>query len=568
MMSLNGHADKWNKRRACRVIFVGYKGVGKTSVIARLMERNDIFQNVGRVRELLWEPSNYPLSLRCVDFGNELKHILYPCFFTPKTLYVVVCDAHNDYHQHRETIRYQEEAENWLHLLDKFAPGSPVIVLLNKADKAGQELMLDRLNKCNRAFRSMRNPKLFNVVAKEENLPSDKKEVPLFPEEKTTRDETWRKMRERILAEAYTLCDGKKDPALTQRGNVYSYRTKSFHKVKDLDLMAAGMNRLITEVRSQSLCANRELSPGFLMREDAEAILESDATRSYHDISPDFLLKLMEEREILFPDDNGRWLFPATLPDALSADVNRGIDDSFRKAYLKERLPPNDAKTLHYHCEVAPSLPSNIIVHLFNKKVGALDRTRIWKKGALFSQKDGSCQALVETQLNNSNSLDIWVTGKRDERAAYLQKLRDALMECLAPPESEKESVFSGATWSIRETIEFCCKPDKQREGADKREPIVCRADYLEAVRKASGNELLYVSEVNRMMNPKIILQTQKGQWFEYGLAFIREHSGDFDAFNQLCDTLTHLASLPSLFVMLLGAIMFFLYTFVSFLSP
>ena len=395
-MSLNGNADKWNNRRACRVIFVGYKGVGKTSVIARLMERNDIFQNSGRVREFLWEQPSHQLSLHCVDFGNELKHILYPCFFTPNALYVVVCDALNNYRD-GEIIRYQKEAENWLHLLDKFAPDCPVIVLLNKADKAGQELMLDRLNKCNRVFRAMREPKCFNVVA-EESLPDDNSE------EKKARDNTWREMQERILKEAHTLCEGKKDPALVQKGNIYSYKTQSFKKVKDLDLMAARMNRLIVEVRSQSICANGESPPGFLTRECANAILENDAARARRGIDSSFLLNLMEEREILFPDpdDGGCWLFPATLPDKLSADVNRGIDDSFRKAYLKERFPPNDAKTLHYHCEVAPSLPSNIIVHLFNRKVGKLDRGYVWKKGALFDQKDGG-QALVETQLDNSN---------------------------------------------------------------------------------------------------------------------------------------------------------------------
>lgn len=119
----------------CMVIFLGDGSAGKSSLIDRLMDRSKAFR-IGEslptngVKMRLWstEIDGKDYNLRMLDFGGqEIMHSIHRCFMTDHTVYVVVCESRSDPELDSNVIR-------WLETVRTFAPLSPVILALNKAD--------------------------------------------------------------------------------------------------------------------------------------------------------------------------------------------------------------------------------------------------------------------------------------------------------------------------------------------------------------------------------------------------------------------------------------------------
>lgn|GEM_PF-1404404 len=111
-----------------KVLLVGDGGVGKTSLIKRMLD-NDFDHNEymthginNHDRDI--KINNTTIKAHFWDFGGqEIMHTIHPLFFSRRSLYILVLDG-----------RKEENAEYWLNYIKVFGGNSPVIVVLNKID--------------------------------------------------------------------------------------------------------------------------------------------------------------------------------------------------------------------------------------------------------------------------------------------------------------------------------------------------------------------------------------------------------------------------------------------------
>ena len=120
-----------------KLILVGQGGVGKTSLVKRLLgaafdEHED--QTKGICIEQ-WEldvdhpaQGRVPIALNIWDFGGqEIMHATHQFFLTERSLYLLVLDARQGEDEGR--------LEYWLSLINSFAADAPVLIVINKIDQ-------------------------------------------------------------------------------------------------------------------------------------------------------------------------------------------------------------------------------------------------------------------------------------------------------------------------------------------------------------------------------------------------------------------------------------------------
>jgi internalin A len=122
-----------------KVLLVGQGGVGKTSLVRRLVEgRFDPHENKTEgidIRRWAVTVDEQEIRLNVWDFGGqEIMHATHQFFLTRRSLYLLVLDARLDEEENR--------LEYWLKIIQSFGGDSPIIIVGNKVDQ--QALDLDR----------------------------------------------------------------------------------------------------------------------------------------------------------------------------------------------------------------------------------------------------------------------------------------------------------------------------------------------------------------------------------------------------------------------------------------
>ena len=123
--------------REAKLIMVGQGGVGKTSLVKRLMHNSFDAQETKTEGIALhqWhiDTTRGKVCLNIWDFGGqEIMHATHQFFLTERSAYVLVWDA-------RQEDRYGQ-LEYWLELIRSFGKDSPVLVVMNKCETGAKEL--------------------------------------------------------------------------------------------------------------------------------------------------------------------------------------------------------------------------------------------------------------------------------------------------------------------------------------------------------------------------------------------------------------------------------------------
>jgi internalin A len=116
--------------REMKLIVVGRGGVGKTSIIKRLMgESFDPYERETHginIRELELRCTDGPVQARVWDFGGQqVLHAMHEFFLTARSLYLLVLSERDD--------MADRDAAYWLQLIRSYAGLVPVVVALNKS---------------------------------------------------------------------------------------------------------------------------------------------------------------------------------------------------------------------------------------------------------------------------------------------------------------------------------------------------------------------------------------------------------------------------------------------------
>ena len=133
-----------------KLLIVGQGGVGKTSLVRRLIEDefNEHEQKTEGINIERWTVAAHPqegatkpdanIQVNIWDFGGqEIMHATHQFFLTKRSLYVLVLDARGGEHEGR--LYY------WLKIIQSYGDDSPVLVVINKSDAHKLDLAKNRL---------------------------------------------------------------------------------------------------------------------------------------------------------------------------------------------------------------------------------------------------------------------------------------------------------------------------------------------------------------------------------------------------------------------------------------
>ncbi|MEW6403589.1 MAG: COR domain-containing protein, partial [Chloroflexota bacterium] len=123
-----------------KIIAVGQGGVGKTSLIRRVLENiydpAEVKTDGIAIRKFRFRANKHPFAINVWDFGGqEIMHATHQFFLTKRSLYLLVLDA--------RISQEQNQVEYWLKLIQSFGGDSPVLVVGNRIDE--HPLDIDRM---------------------------------------------------------------------------------------------------------------------------------------------------------------------------------------------------------------------------------------------------------------------------------------------------------------------------------------------------------------------------------------------------------------------------------------
>lgn len=114
-----------------RIIILGDKGAGKTSIARRLSdpqsEMPKLEESTAGVDTAVWKIDDKNVNVHIWDFaGHTVTHAVHQFFLSDRCLYILVCDGKTD---DRERLVY------WLNHIKNYGGNSEVMILVNKKDR-------------------------------------------------------------------------------------------------------------------------------------------------------------------------------------------------------------------------------------------------------------------------------------------------------------------------------------------------------------------------------------------------------------------------------------------------
>ncbi|MDR2940394.1 MAG: GTP-binding protein [Clostridiales bacterium] len=427
--------DNITEINECKLIFLGDGEVGKTSIIERMTHPEyEIIrerpQTDGiRIENYTRLISEKKIKLRIWDFGGqEILHTMHKCFMTSRSIYVVVLDAR----QNQFLTKY---ALYWLDTIEAFAPGSPVVIVINKIDidedaalneaalkEKYPDLRLPIIRTSyyeNIGFDSLEgiiddtvlnssgykyyfNKKWLPIKEKLENMeqPYIKKSV-LFQENKIGGN----KIQESLLKYF-------KDIGISYyyQGQNITLNSENIAVLKP-EWLTGGIYRLITNAPR-----NNALIPRKTINEILSKIKPNDVNTTYtyeKDEEVDFVLDVMRQFEISHKYEDFEFV-PLKLP----------------KSRPEKATWFNKESALHISWE-AEYLPFNVIHRLIVKFFDDIDFECIWLYGGLFKNSISKKSALVYMDINE-RQIDAFVNAEGPSgQKEYLGLIRENLHKIL-----------------------------------------------------------------------------------------------------------------------------------------
>ncbi len=136
-VSQDSPKNEGKRLNEAKIILVGHGGVGKTSLIKQLIDKDfksDENKTEGiDIRHWIVKTHEESIRLRVWDFGGqEIMHATHQFFLTERSLYLLVLNARKD--------EGNNDIEYWLKIIESFGKDSPVLVIANKSDEHALKL--------------------------------------------------------------------------------------------------------------------------------------------------------------------------------------------------------------------------------------------------------------------------------------------------------------------------------------------------------------------------------------------------------------------------------------------
>jgi internalin A len=404
--------------REAKLILVGFGGVGKTSLVNRLV--NDTFdrfeQKTDGIKITDWSitvnPSE-PIHLHIWDFGGqEIMHSTHQFFLTQRSLYLLVLNGRQG--------REDADADYWLNIVTSFGAESPVIVVLNKIREhpfsVNQRSLKTKFPNVHRFVET----DCEDVTGLDVLHEAIREELDLLPNLRDSFPANWFSIKDYLakMSENYlsfekfrSICreHGEIDPDAQEKladflhilGVALNYRDDP--RLRDTNILnphwvTQGIYKILTDPQ---IVRKR----GDILLNDLVDVLDA---KTYPKEKQGFLLELMRKFEICvpFPDDGGRYLIPDLL-DRQEPEISASFEETSCVRF-----------EYHYQFGIPEGLIPRFIVRNYVRTAG---HPR-WRTGVVLEFERN--QALVNANILN-NTVNISVIGPSAGRRRLLAIIRN-----------------------------------------------------------------------------------------------------------------------------------------------
>lgn len=398
-----------------KLILVGRGGVGKTSLVQRLV--NDQFNAQSKtegiqITEWAVDGPTDTVRLHIWDFGGqEIMHATHQFFLTRRSLYLLVLSGREG--------NEDGDADYWLRLIESFGGDSPVIVVLNKIAEHPFDLNRRALQQKYSGIREFIRTDCKDRLGIDDLRRAIEYETTRMEQVHARFPRRWFLIKDRLAGmqqnfldfEQYrSICSelGERDRDAQERlagylhllGIALNYREDT--RLRDTHVLNPHwVTRAIYQIIN-----SRELKEqkGVIRLRDLHVILQSD---EYPNHMHPFLLDLMRKFELCFPfgdDENARYLIPELLDK--------------QEPPLAAEFAPSECLSFEYHY---PVLPEGLIPRFIVRSHAMSEDLPRWRSGVILHFEGN--RALVKGD-SQERTITIAVSGPTKTRRQLLAVIR------------------------------------------------------------------------------------------------------------------------------------------------
>ncbi|MCP4374364.1 MAG: AAA family ATPase [Deltaproteobacteria bacterium] len=415
-----------------RIIILGDKGAGKTSIARRLINPDAPMpkenESTSGVNTTFWKLEQENISVRIWDFaGHVVTHAVHQFFLSERCLYLIVYDGRTE---GRNRLEY------WLNHMKNFGGDSQAIILVNKRDQHFVDIPINYLKERYpiAGFYS------FSIKDDSADLETFREEVSNY----IKNNPSWG--NQVIPTDYYDVKDELEELFEKEKGREYITKDEfdkiaRKHDIKNneellKDLHCLGVSLWFKNMEAfNTLVLNPEwISDGVykiinwvneegkhsLTINDFATVFKTNEDR-YPKEKHEFLFKLMMHYELAYETDEGNCLI---IPHLLQEDRIENLYD----------FPLGESLMLRYKSE--QPLPANTISRFIvrhNQEIKKYKKSYlVWRYGVVLENDRGSI-ALVREE---DRTISVTVKGK--DKTNYISILRTTLNDIFNSYKSEK----------------------------------------------------------------------------------------------------------------------------------
>lgn len=404
----------------CKLIFVGDGGLGKTSLMKKLIGLPyTIEETTHGINKKTWNEikniEDEEIRVNLWDFGGQhIQHSLHQFFLTEKVIYILLLDPRND-----------SSAIYWLEQIEKLGKGSEVLIVYNWKEEK------DRNSHNNKNFYELRKtyPKLrdpFLLSCKEgdgfDNFKTSLTEIILSQKDLLVQYPiNWFKIKneleKNVTVNKNFIAYNEYDLICDQ--NKYYNETNRKNLLKQLDKIGS-----IVFFDRPILEELQVLNPDWITT-GAYSVITSEITRTNkgHLNSKD-LKEIFKEEKYLFANEKVKLKYKtkdfqfilALMADYDLCVYNPFVQDEYLVPCAFEGEKPiefeiykTDAK--HYRFQFESAFEMLIMYRFMARNISKCIENGYWQSGIVLKDLNNETFALVETN-QHSKIIDFWIKGQ------------------------------------------------------------------------------------------------------------------------------------------------------------
>ncbi|WP_353572255.1 COR domain-containing protein [Candidatus Albibeggiatoa sp. nov. BB20] len=404
-----------------KILLVGDGGVGKTSLVKRLLNQN-FNPNEEKTHGINIKPFKIQIQKETQvkanlwDFGGQqIMHATHQFFLSKRSLYILVLDS-----------REEEDPEYWLKHIESFGGDSPILIVLNKIDdnpsfEVNRPFLIEKYQGIH-SFHRISCKKARGIKTLQKALSNALCKVGIL---QTQWPASWFKIKQDLenLQNHYIshdyyqkLCEEHKITNTAQKTLVnYLHDLGVIVHFDKFDLQETYVlePKWVTEavykiINSEQLAENKGILKLNCLNEILQLIDQNDYR--YPLEKQPYIIRLMEEFELCYRIDKQERIL---IPDLLAvAEPEFGFKFDYHTA-LKFKLEYD-------------FLPRSIMPKFMVKRHKDILNQLHWRTGVVLHNQNYQATAIIKAD-NKDAHIQIWVTGQ--QKRDYFSTIRNTLWE-------------------------------------------------------------------------------------------------------------------------------------------